>query len=90
MELHDYIATKIGIIEKNQIDCIQNIVENTVLLNEYKTGQLTETKLDVLVKAIGSFLQEILKIMNNPDKYVEDLENLVKDYNSFHNMNLSV
>lgn len=83
MELHEYIATKLGITDEKQKDCISAIVANTVVLNEYRTGHLTEQKLDMLVKIIGAFLDEMLQVMNNPDRYRLKMQELEKNFKSF-------
>lgn len=74
MELHDFIANKLGITKDEEKNCIKNIIGNTVVLNEYRTGKMSENKLDILVKITGAYISELLEVMHNPDKYKERVD----------------
>jgi len=74
LELHDFIANKLGITKDEEKNCIKNIIGNTVVLNEYRTGKMSENKLDILVKITGAYISELLEVMHNPDKYKERVD----------------
>lgn len=74
MELHNYIAKKLEIKKGKQIECIKNILENTVVLNLYRNKEMSEKKIKMLVKLTGSYLSEVLEVINDPNEYEKKMQ----------------
>jgi len=75
------VCDRLEIYDRHQRSCVKTILENTIIFNERRTGELTEQKLESFVTILGGYVSEISLIADNPDMYKTKLDNIKQRLN---------
>ena len=70
------VCRRLGIQDPKQVQCIEDILKNTILFNEYRVGSLDESQLESFITLLGGYVSEISMISDDPDSYKAKVERI--------------